>query len=93
MNTKEARSILSDVISDLRELPYEELSRFIEDPGLLEMTGDSGTWYQLEIIVFIDDPKAQTLRVSVGIDDGGWRAFYPVTDDFIIAPDGSFVGE
>jgi hypothetical protein len=25
----------------------------------------------------------------VSIDDGGWRAFLPLTDDFIIAPDGS----
>jgi hypothetical protein len=29
----------------------------------------------------------------VSIDDGGWRAFLPWTDSFIIAPDGSFVGE
>ncbi|MDP8931731.1 MAG: hypothetical protein M3O70_24980 [Actinomycetota bacterium] len=93
MDTREARKILLEVISDLRKLSYEELSRFMDEPGLLEITGDSGTWYQLEIIVFIDDPKVQTLRVSVGIDDGGWRAFCPVTDDFIIAPDGSFVGE
>jgi hypothetical protein len=27
------------------------------------------------------------------IDDGGWRSFAPLADDFIVAPDGSFVGE
>ena len=27
------------------------------------------------------------------IDDGGLRAFAPLSDDFIMAPDGSFVGE
>jgi hypothetical protein len=27
------------------------------------------------------------------IDDYGWRAFVPLTDDFIMAPNGSFVGE
>jgi hypothetical protein len=31
--------------------------------------------------------------VLASIDDGGWSAFIPLTDDFIIAPDGSFVGE
>ena len=33
------------------------------------------------------------VRVSAGIDDGGLRAFLPLTSDFIKAPDGSFVGE
>jgi hypothetical protein len=27
------------------------------------------------------------------IDDGGWRSFKPMGEDFIVAPDGSFVGE
>ncbi len=93
MNAKEARKILSEVISDLRKLSYEELSRLRGEPETREIVGDSGTKYQLEIIVFIDGPKVQSLRVSFGIDDGGWRALFPVTDSFIIAPDGSFVGE
>jgi len=29
----------------------------------------------------------------VSIDDGGLRAFFPITDSFIVAQDGSFVGE
>jgi hypothetical protein len=27
------------------------------------------------------------------IDDGGWRAFAPLTRSFIKSPDGTFVGE
>jgi hypothetical protein len=27
------------------------------------------------------------------IDDGGWRAFIPLSADFIMAPEGRFVGE
>lgn len=33
------------------------------------------------------------IRVIGSIDDGGWRAFRPLSDDFIRAPDGTFVGE
>jgi len=34
------------------------------------------------------------MRVFISIDDGGWqRIICPITDDFIIAPDGSFIGE
>jgi hypothetical protein len=30
--------------------------------------------------------------VVVAVDDGGLSAFKPMCDDFIVAPDGSFVG-
>jgi hypothetical protein len=33
------------------------------------------------------------VHVLGAIDDGGLRAFVPLCDDFIMAPDGSFVGE
>ena len=58
-----------------------------------EVDGSSGRWYQIETSVFWDGAKDRDLRVIVSIDDGGWRAFAPMTDDFIMAPDGSFVGE
>jgi hypothetical protein len=30
---------------------------------------------------------------SGSIDDGGWRAFSPLTESFILAKTGTFVGE
>ena len=42
---------------------------------------------------FWDDETRRSLRVSVNVDDGGWRAFAPLSSGFIRAPDGSFVGE
>jgi len=43
---------------------------------------------------FWDSPRQPgNLRVIVAIDDGGWRAFRPLSADFIVASDGSFVGE
>jgi hypothetical protein len=55
--------------------------------------GESGTRYQAEIEVVWDDKRDGNLRVFAAIDDGGWRAFAPLTNSFIVAPDGSFVGE
>jgi hypothetical protein len=41
-----------------------------------------------------DDPREhRNLRVMVSVDDGGWRSFAPLSDDFIVAPDGTFIGE
>jgi hypothetical protein len=54
----------------------------------------SGVEYQIEIEAFWDDFAAKHLRLVLSSDDGrGWRAFAPITDSFIIAPDGHFVGE
>jgi hypothetical protein len=48
----------------------------------------------VEVLALWDEGRpGGNLRVMVSIDDGGWRAFKPLTEDFIIAPDGSFVGE
>ena len=42
----------------------------------------------------IPEIRGRNLRVIVTIDDGTFRAaFRPITKGFIVAPDGSFVGE
>jgi len=43
--------------------------------------------------VFWDSKKGGDIRVMVAADDGGLRSFIPQTYDFIMAPDGSFIGE
>ena len=57
------------------------------------MVGTSGTVYQLEIQAVWDGRKGGDLRVMGSIDDKGWRAFAPLISDFIVRPDGTFVGE
>ena len=59
----------------------------------LRVTAESGTWYQGEVQMFWDDKPDGAIRVMASIDDGGWRAFVPLTDAFILAPDGTFIGE
>ena len=53
----------------------------------------AGREYQTEVNVLWDDRPGGNIRVIGSIDDGGLRAFAPLTDSFIKAPDGSFVGE
>jgi hypothetical protein len=70
-----------DLVGDGRETEHHELH------------GPSGAWYQVETLVAWDGEEGGDIRVMVSIDDGGSSAYRPMTDDFIIAPDGSFIGE
>ena len=63
------------------------------DIETFQINGEAGVQYQVEFQAFWDDNLKQNIRISGAIDDGGWRAFSPITDSFIVAPDGSFVGE
>lgn len=55
--------------------------------------GASGAKYQVEIFAVWDDVQGHNLCVVVLIDDGGLRSFVPLSSDFIISPNGTFVGE
>ena len=93
MNEQAARSLIKSELDKLRQLAYSELVTMIGNPSTKEVIADDGKWYQLETEVFWDNKRPKDLRVMVAADDGGWRAFKPLTGDFIIRPDGSFVGE
>jgi hypothetical protein len=108
MDRREARRVLSQEIEALRRLSYEELRsrippirrrilfvEIVDEPQVEthEVTGESGTVYQVETQVFWDGRPESDIRILCSIDDGGLAAFLPMTDDFILAPDGTFVDE
>lgn len=89
----EARRLARQRVDELRRLSYAELrDLFLGRPECREITGESGTVYQSETEAFWDDRQAGDLLVVVSVDDGGWRVFCPLTEGFIIAPDGSLAG-
>jgi hypothetical protein len=93
MDKAEARAILAEQIAALRTWSFAELRGLEYDPTGGEVIGPSGAKYQVEMEAVWDGKKGGPLRVIVAIDDGGLRAFVPISGGFIIAPDGSFVGE
>ena len=78
---------------ELRHRSYEDLVSSIGHPDTRRVQGEDHKQYQLEAEVFWDSKKGGAVRVMVAADDGGLTAFKPLTSDFIMAPDGSFVGE
>ena len=94
MDHEEARRILDDVTAELRREPYGTLvTRYVHESDTRTVVEESGVQYQVEVQAFWDGRQPGNLRVIVAIDDGGWRAFKPLSTDFIVASDGSFVGE
>lgn len=95
VNDEEATRILDGVVAELRREPYEILAaRYLHESDQRTVVAESGVLYQVEVQAFWDSHRQPgNLRVIVAIDDGGWRAFRPLSADFIVASDGSFVGE
>lgn len=94
MDRREAETILAAELAQLRTESYGALvQRLLDKQETPERIGASGTRYQLELQAFWDGEPHADLRVIGSIDDGGWRAFVPLTDSFIRSPDGGFVGE
>ena len=93
MDEAEATSILEAELARYRKMSYVELSALADEPRTIEIVGPSGVTYQFEAEAWWDDASRTTIRVVLAIDDGGWRAFVPLFRDFLIAPDGTFVGE
>lgn len=92
MNKKEAQIVLRKILADYRKKTHRELLHLIKTQDTFEVVAESGTRYQIEIQAFWDDEEKKNLRVIGSIDDGGIRAFFPMTDDFIITRDDDFFG-
>jgi hypothetical protein len=86
-------ALIDELLKELRKYTHHDLVLLMGHPQTKEVAGADGKKYQLEAEVFWDGKKGGDIRVIVMGADGGWRAFKPLTSDFVMAPDGSFVGE
>ena len=94
MNKTEAIEIVQAELESYRSKPYSELVSLVDgEPIVGQKLGLSGKEYQFEIIVYWDDKPDGDVRVIGNVDDGGWRAYFPLGTSFIKAPDNTFVGE
>jgi hypothetical protein len=99
MDRNEARAVAAARLGELRALSYEDLLKRYStdlgnDPEWETATGKSGTVYNLKLYAFWDGAPGPNLRVWVDADDSSNEGFHrPETDCFIIAPDGTFIGE
>lgn len=94
MDEQEAKAELERELAVWRRRTYGGLAVLIGgEPETREVTGPSGVKYQIEMQVFWDAKPDGNVRVVGSIDEGGINAFLPLTEGFIMAPDGKFIGE
>jgi hypothetical protein len=93
MDNVEAQGILARELTLYRVQSHTALQRLLKTQDTYEIQGPSGVTYQIEIQALWDSRRGGDLRVWGAIDDKGWSAFCPLTEGFIMAPDGAFIGE
>jgi hypothetical protein len=96
MSKEEAFALANSKLEELRLKPFHDLKKFIGSEGArsMEVLGSSGKRYQFQIEALWDNPSKEHLRVMVLIDDYSFlRALRPWSVDFIVDPQGNFIGE
>ncbi len=93
MDTDKAKAFLAQQLEKYRAKPYAALKELVGKVDAWDAESPDGLIWQIEIQVFWDDKPDGDIRVIGAIDDRGRRAYAPLTDDFIMTPDGAFLGE
>jgi hypothetical protein len=88
-----ARKLLKSELKNLKTRPYSFFAQSVNKTTHREIVGPDGVRYQIEIEVFWDSLRGGDIRVMGSVDDGRLRSFVPLTEDFIITPVGTLLGE
>jgi hypothetical protein len=91
MNEQVAYGLIDTELRRLQQLSYSELAALIGRVEAKKVVAEDGNTYQLEVQAFWDGKKGGDVRLIVAADDGGWRAFKPLTGDFLMRRDGSLI--
>jgi hypothetical protein len=87
MDREEALKLLEAQLDGYRSLSYGEAAAKIGSEEVVEVIGPSGATYQIEVQLVWDGKPDGDVRVLGAVDDGGWRAFAPLTADVLIRRD------
>ena len=86
MDNIEAQKVLREQLALFSGRSYFELTRLVDEERVEALTvrTKGGMMYQVEIRFFWDDQPRDTIRILGSIDDGGIRAFLPLTESLLI---------
>ena len=94
MDHQIAHPLMHQQLQTLWRCSYHDLILRMGHPETVPATGEDRKTYQLEVQVFWDSKKGGDIRAIVSGDDSTFPSvMFPLADSFIMARDGSIVGE
>lgn len=93
MDKAEAIAIAERDLQYYRKMSYDQIEARLGKQESFERVSEIGEPYQIEFDFFYDDAESGNIRVVGMVSYSGWTDFFPVSNDFIMTRDGSFVGE
>ena len=90
MNDDVAYILMDAELRRLLDLPYSELIKLVGARQFREVVGEDDNAYRVRVEAAWAIPKKKDVRVLVSVDDGSWRTLRPLTQGFVVRPDGSF---
>ena len=93
MSRGEARTLLTKHLARYRAHPYSRLVELVGSVETEDVRAIDGILYQLEVEFFWDDKENGNVRVLAAIDGGDISAVLPMTESFIKAASGDYLGE
>jgi len=84
MKKSEYLKILNPIIEEYEKYSYSFWKERIDQVISLEGKTESDEEYQIEIEAIWDDKPNELIRVCFSIDNGGWRAYFPVSESLLI---------
>jgi hypothetical protein len=90
MDNDVAYVLMDAELRRLLDLPYSELLKLVGARQFKEVVGEDDTAYRVGVEAAWDIARKKDVRVLVSVDDGGWRAPLPLSQGFVVRPDGSF---
>lgn len=89
----EARKVLDATIQEYRKLSYDELLKVFDGIRCFPVKTESGEEYLVEIQAVWDDKRKRDVRILFLISPADAPFSSSMSDSFIMAPDGTFIGE
>ncbi|QEU90129.1 hypothetical protein [Streptomyces kanamyceticus] len=82
---QEIRQLAGRIEREVRQRPFRELSKLLEEDERFEVSQEGGRTYQVVIEAFENTELDQEgIRVAIAVDDGGWSALAPVSRQFFL---------
>ena len=82
-----ATALLQQELAAARARGYAALRNEVGNDVTREIVGPDGKEYQISLTVVWDKEENGPIRLIASIDDGGWRAFVPLTSGDLVDPE------